>query len=147
MPWINPYKQMVNTRTLYKFENVFFSKKEYRHLVKRRSLKELTTIAECVWATERMSSPLPEIRFGKGAYHCGTYVSWCDGDTIELVAEQREIATLLHELVHAVGHSLHNAKFVDTYVKFLTKYTDIPKKELVNTMKECNVDLPTKYKK
>jgi hypothetical protein len=147
MPWINPYKQMVNTRTLYKFEDAFFSKKEYRHLLKKLTRKKLIAIAEYVWAKEHMNSPLPEIRFGKGIYHCGTYVSWCDGVTIELVPQQREIATLLHELVHAVGHQLHNAKFVDTYVKFLTKYTDIPKTELVNTMKEYNVDLPKKYKK
>jgi hypothetical protein len=147
MPWINPYKQMVNTRTLYKFEDEFFRKKEYKHLLKKLTLTELIDIAEHVWATERMTRPLPEIRFGKGIYHCGTYVSWCDGDTIELVPQQREIATLLHELVHAVGHPLHNAKFVDTYVKFLTKYTDIPKKELVTTMQHYNVDLPKKYRK
>lgn len=147
MPWINPYKQMVNTRTLYKFEGEFFNKKEYKYLLRRLTLKKLNAIAKHVWNKERISYAMPTIRFGKGIHHCGQPVSWCDGTTIELIPEQREISTLLHELVHAAGHYLHNAKFVNTYVKYLTKYTSIPKKELVNTMKEYNVDLPKKYRK
>lgn len=138
---------MINTRTLYKFEYEFFSKKEYRHLLKRLTLKKLTAIAKHVWIKERISHTMPTIRFGKGVYHGGRTASWCDGVTIELTPDQREISTLLHELVHAAGHGYHNAKFVNTYVKYLTKYTSIPKKELVNTMKEYNVDLPKKYRK
>jgi len=133
MPWINQYKQMVNTRTLYKFEGEFFNKKEYKYLLRRLTLKKLNAIAKHVWSKERISYAMPTIRFGKGIHHCGQPVSWCDGTTIELV--------------HAAGHYLHNAKFVNTYVKYLTKYTSIPKKELVRTMKEYNVDLPKKYRK
>ncbi len=147
MPKTNPYKQAVNTRMLYKFEDVFFDKKHYKYLSKQTSLKKLKQLAEHVWATEKITIPLPTIQFGKGILFANQHVSFCNGEVIELAPTQRDTVTLLHELAHAAGNYLHNHKFVDTYVKFLVKYGEVDKEELLLTMQENNVDLPKKYKK
>jgi len=146
MPRTNPHKQAVNTRMLYRFEDIFFEKKHYKYLSKKASLKKLKTLAEHVWATEQIHKEMPTIQFGKGVLFAGQYVSFCNGQVIELAPHQRDMVTLLHELAHAAGNYLHNHKFVDTYVKFLVKYGEVDKKELLETMKAHNVDLPKKYK-
>jgi len=148
MPRINPHKQAVNTRNLYDFEDGFFNHKDYRYLLKQQSKKVLLELAHTVWSNEHINIPLPEIRFGKGIRHNnGEYVSWCNGPVIELAQGQRDVITLLHELAHAVGHYLHNHKFVGTYIKYLTTYTDIDITILVNTMHTYKVDIPKEYTK
>lgn len=147
MPRINPHKQAVNTRMLYTFETEFFNQKQYKHLLKQRSKKSLIEIAEAVWKKEGKGYPIPEIRFGKGVNHRGDYVSWCNGPIIELAPDQRDLITLLHELAHAKGNYLHNHKFVGTYIKFLTRYAEIDKDELLTYMEMHKVDIPRHYKK
>jgi hypothetical protein len=148
MPRINPYKQAVYTRKLYRFEEEFFNTTEYKHLSRQRSLKWLLKLAHKVWKGEKIERPLPEIRFGNGAGHKNKQitVSWCDGNVIELAPYQRDVVTLLHEMAHAVGNYLHNHRFVEVYVNFLVKYAKVNKKELLKVMQMYNVDLPRKYK-
>jgi hypothetical protein len=146
MPRINPYKQAVNTRKLYDFEDEFFSRKHYKYLSKQISKKKLLELAEQIWVGEKIQKPFPEIRFGKGIHHNGDYVSWCNGPIVELASGQRDTVTLLHELAHGVGNYLHNHRFVDTYIHFLVKYGKVNKEELLDSMRTYHVDLPKQYK-
>jgi len=95
---------------------------------------------------------IPEIRFGKGIYHTQArgknfYYSWCDRQTIELAPTQRDMITLIHEMVHALGYDYHDSRFVGKYIYLLKKYAGISKKELILGMKEYSVALPVKYRK
>lgn len=150
---VKQYREMVNTRRLYKFEGDFFNLPAYKYITVQLSLTTLRNIAKVIWHEESDGKFLiPDIRFGKGLYH-GTargikyYYSWCDRQTIELAPTQRDILTLLHEMVHALGYDYHDSKFVETYITLLHKYGGIPKKPLIMGMKEYKVALPRKYKR
>jgi len=146
------YREMVNTRRLYKFEGEFFNWSPYRYMTTQLTKQTLVNIGKIIWNDEGNGFLIPEIRFGKGLYH-GTakglkyYYSWCDRETIELAPTQRDIMTLIHEMVHAVGYSNHDTKFVGKYIELLTKYAGVPKKELIQGMIEYNVAVPRKYKR
>lgn len=147
------YRDMVNTRRLYKFEGEFFELSPYRYMHVQLNKQTLINIAKVIWYGETGSLLyMPEVRFGKGLYH-GTargvkyYYSWCDGQTIELAPTQRDIVTLIHEFVHALGYDYHDSRFVGRYVDMLVKYAGLPKKELLKGMYEYKVALPQKYKR
>lgn len=147
------YREMVNTRRLYKFEGDFFHLPAYRYLTIQISLDTAKNIAKVIWHNEGDGKFLiPEIRYGKGLYH-GTargekyYYSWCDRQTIELAPTQRDMMTLIHEIVHAMGYDYHDTKFVGKYIELLHKYGGVPKKPLIMGMQEYKVALPRKYKR
>ena len=147
------YREMVHTRRLYKFEGEFFELPSYRYMNVQLNITTVRNIAKVIWSTEN-NTPymIPDIRFGKGLYH-GTakgkkyYYSWCNGQTIELAPTQRDILTLIHEIVHALGYDYHDSRFVGKYIELLHKYAGIPKKELIMGMQKYKVSLPTKYRK
>ena len=96
------YRDMVNTRRLYKFEEDFFELSPYRYMHVQMNKQTLVNIATVIWYDETGSLlNMPEIRFGKGLYH-GTAkgikysYSWCDRQTIELAPTQRDLLTLIH---------------------------------------------------
>ena len=147
------YREMVNTRRLYKFEGDFFNLPAYKYLSVQLSLTTIRNIAKLIWHEESDGRFLiPEVRFGKGLYH-GTargkkyYYSWCDRQTIELAPTQRDLMTLIHEMIHALGYDYHDSRFVERYINLLHKYGGIPKKPLIMGMKEYQVALPLKYKR
>jgi hypothetical protein len=147
------YREMVNTRRLYKFEGEFFNLLPYRYMTVQMNLTTLRNIAKILWNGENTTwFSIPEVRFGKGLYH-GTargkkyYYSWCDRQTIELAPTQRDILTLIHEMVHALGYGYHDTKFVGKYIEMLVKYAGVPKKELIQGMQHYKVALPRKYKR
>jgi hypothetical protein len=146
------YREMVNTRRLYKFEGEFFKQLPYRYMHTQLNKGTLVTIGKVIWHAETGSlQGIPNIRFGKGLHH-GTargdkyYYSWCDRQTIELAPTQRDLMTLIHELVHALGYDYHDAKFVGRYITMLIKYAGLPKKQLILGMQQHKVALPRRYK-
>jgi hypothetical protein len=147
------YREMVNTRRLYKFEGEFFNLLPYRYMNVQMNLTTLRNIANILWNGENTTwFSIPEVRFGKGLYHGSVkgqkyYYSWCDRQTIELAPTQRDILTLIHEMVHALGYGYHDSKFVGKYIEMLVKYAGVPKKELIQGMQRYKVALPRKYKR
>lgn len=117
------YKQMVDTRKLYKAEALLYGQRPFSELTKQRSLAYLRNLAENIWKQEKYITKLPNIRFGRGTNHLQEMYSWCDGDTIELAPTQRDVLTLVHELVHAIGFDYHDKKFVQLQTYLLQKYT------------------------
>lgn len=121
------YRRMLETRRLYKLEDDLYYDKRYRHITRKRSYNYLHNLAKTIWAGERIKTKMPNIQFGTGAPHGGYLYSWCDGETIELAPEQRDIITLIHELVHGMGYDYHDREFVRTEARLLKKYVDMDK--------------------
>ncbi len=120
------YREMVNTRKLYRLETTLYRRRAFRGITQQRNLPMLRRLAKFIWKKERRSlNTIPTIRFGKGTLHCGKRYSWCDGKTIELAPGQRDILTLIHELVHAMGYDFHDKYFVDRQRKLLIRYSPI----------------------
>lgn len=119
------YRDMVATRRLYKLEESLYSRREFKNIVKKRSLPALRKLTYVIWKKERMKGPVPCVQFGGGIPHGDELFSWCDGETIELSPTQRDILTLLHEITHAMGYGYHNREFVDRYLDLLVKYTSV----------------------
>jgi hypothetical protein len=118
------YREMINTRRLYQLETTLYTNQTFRQITQQRTLSTLRRLAKFIWKKERRSiNTLPIIQFGKGTPHCGEYYSWCDGDTIELAPKQRDILTLTHELVHAMGYDFHDKYFVERQRKLLMRYS------------------------
>jgi hypothetical protein len=116
---------MIDTRRLYKLEGDMYCDRRYSNITKQRPYKFLLSLAKKIWKKENIKSDMPQIRFGIGTPHGGVRYSWCDGETIELVKTQRDILTLIHELVHGMGFDYHDKKFVRKEMELLNKYTDI----------------------
>jgi len=129
----NSYRQMINTRRLYKLEHKLCDDGTFRHLSKQRSLKFLRELTNIIWKSERIKLDVPEIRFGPGVSHGTMMYSWCDGVTVELVKSQQDVITLIHELVHALGYDYHDRDFVEMELYMLMKYTPVNKNILYNT--------------
>lgn len=114
-------KQRLFTRRLYNFEEVFFRGKP---TLKMATLRKL---AVRVWKDEgRDIAKLPRISGGKGVRYNGRYYSYCDGEDIVLVRNERRKFVLLHELVHAMGYDYHNRPFTRKYLELLNKYDPHP---------------------
>jgi len=129
------YREMINTRMVYRMESEMYAEKVFNHLTKQRSLTMLKRLATFIWKKEGFKHDMPEIRFGKGVYHCGTHTSWCDGDVIELVKKQQDVLTLIHELVHAAGFDYHNFEFMVVELDWLMRYTPVNHELLIETFK------------
>lgn len=116
------YRKMVDTRRIYGLEEDMYYDRRFAGITKQRSLPYLTTLAKKIWKGEKYSRKMPNIRFGKGFQQ----YSWCDGETIELVETQRDILTLVHELVHGIGYDDHDKSFVAKEFILLETYTTVP---------------------
>ena len=127
------YKDMVNTRHLYKLEGTLYTNRKFSTITKQQSELTLRRLAEKIWTQQKCRKKLPDIRFGKGTMHGMSRYSWCDGDTIELAPKQRDVLTLIHELVHAMGHDYHNKPFVTMELLLLINYGNLDKQLLLDT--------------
>ena len=115
------YKQMIDTRRVYKLETDMYFDKRFKFITKQRSLDYLRRYARKIWAAEKYKREMPYIRFGKGLQN----YSWCDGDVIELAPHQRDILTLVHEIVHAIGYDDHDSNFARKELVLLVKHTPV----------------------
>lgn len=70
------------------------------------------------------NKPIPMIKAGKGTWFGGYWYSYYSVDEgIVLSRSQRNIITLIHEIVHHLGYDEHDSKFVKQYFKiFKTCY-------------------------
>lgn len=125
------YRRMVETRRLYKLEGDMYCDHRYIKLTKQRPHAFLLDLAKTIWKKEKRKDIMPEVRFGTGTPHAGLMYSWCDGETIELAKTQRDVLTLIHELVHAMGCDYHDKKFVRKEMELLNKYTDIDEELII----------------
>lgn len=129
----NSYRQMVNTRRLYQLETKVSDDRTFSHLSKQRSLKFLRELTNIIWKSENIKLDIPEVRFGTGVSYGNLMYSWCDGLTVELAEKQRDVLTLIHELVHALGYDYHDRDFVEMELYLLMKYTPLNKNILYKT--------------
>lgn len=116
------HNRAVETRRLYKFENLSIAYSPYAN--KPRSLSFLRHLARAVWAQHgRRGLPCPAIEFGEGTPLGADRASYCEGYSyINLCEGQRDVAVLLHELAHAHGHGTHGPGFVRRYFDLLVRY-------------------------
>jgi hypothetical protein len=128
------YKQMVDTRRVYQLETDMYYDRRFEFITRQRSLDYLKRYANKIWKGEGYKNPLPLIRFGKGMQK----YSWCDGKILELAPFQRDILTLVHELVHAIGYDDHDKKFAAKELILLDKYTPV-KLEALHEMFEVMI--------
>lgn len=124
------YKDGIDTRRLYKFEDEYLST---LNLTQIRSIDELRQFANRV-----MPNP-PKIVAHKGTYYNGRYLSYQCDDGIFLARNQRELLTLVHELVHAMGYDYHDKKFVRVYLRRLCKLFDLNKQEIYRAARNYKV--------
>ena len=129
------YREMVNTRRLYRLEEELYHDKRFTGITKQKTILSLKRLAYKIWRTERIKSVIPDIRFGRGTPHNGERYSWCDGMAIELAPRQRDVLTLIHELVHAMGYPYHDQEFVRVQKKLLRKYTRLDKQTITKKFK------------
>lgn len=115
------YKQMIDTRRVYQLETDMYYDRRFTYITKQRSLGYLVKYAKKIWKAEKIKKQIPLIRFGKGLQK----YSWCDGEILELAPTQRDILTLVHELVHAIGYDDHDKKFAAKELVLLAKYTSV----------------------
>jgi len=115
----------IATRHVYGYEKKYLM--TIQSLSDQRSLSYLTHLANKIWKKHYGGKRnLPIIRFGPGNKDLGYPLSYTLGySLIELAPNQRDILTLIHELVHAIGPRLHTMNFTKTYYNILVNY--IPK--------------------
>jgi hypothetical protein len=115
----------VMTRRIYGYEKTYLETIE--KLNRPRDLGSLQRLAKKIWAEfYHGNRKIPEIRFGPGTLELGYPLSYTLGySLIELCPGQRNVVTLVHELVHAIGPSQHGANFAQLYYKVLEKYLPV----------------------
>ena len=113
----------VATRHVYGYENTYLS--TFNRLNQQRDLPSLTKLADKIWAKYYTGKrKRANIRFGPGTRELGGVpMSYAEGyDTIELAPGQRDILTLIHELAHMMGPSLHGLSFTKAYYSILKDF-------------------------
>ena len=116
------HRRAVETRRLYRFEDVF-TRTLPVDVRRDRRIAELRDIAAGVWSGEgRSTATCPTVTCGAGVPQNGAWFSYCEGDRIVLSRAQRTVGVLLHELTHALGHDTHGKDFVNRYVHLLCAY-------------------------
>ena len=127
-------QRAAETRRAYAFEDECVRSS---YLLKRRTLKHLRSIATRLWKAEGRTDAIPIIEFGIGALQAGRRLSFCIGIKgqcrIVLAKPERNILTLLHELVHALGHeyTFHDVRFVSKAIAFYVRHGRCKEVELV----------------
>lgn len=126
----------IGTRNVYGYEKKYLSTIEA--LAKQRSLAELLPVANKIWEEHYHGQRrIPKIRFGPGTKELGYPLSYTLGySLIELAPGQQDILTLIHELVHAIGPSLHGVNFTKVYYNVLKDYlpNDNAREEVYNVL-------------
>jgi hypothetical protein len=121
----------VMTRRVYGYEDSYLS--TIKKLNQQRDLNSLLRFAKKIWTKHYAGNrKLPEVRFGPGTRELGYPLSYTVGySLIELAPGQRNILTLVHELVHAIGPSEHGTNFVRLYYQVLAQYLPAKVREQV----------------
>ena len=117
-------KRAVETRRLYRFENVERHYSAYS--LRRYSLRFFRRLADRL-------CPGVRVDFGPGTPHAGARVSFCDWDDdrrVELAPGQRTLVVFLHEITHALGFGTHGRRFVRKYFELLVQYGKCKEGEL-----------------
>lgn len=126
----------VNTNRIYRFEWNGIGKHPFN---RKCSIDELRTIAKKLWSVKnkRKFKEL-EIVCGRGTMYNGRLLSYCQYDNkvrIVLARNQRDIVTLVHEIVHGQGYEDHGPGFVRKMLYYLV-YLGCDKKELTTLAKQ-----------
>lgn len=109
----------LETRRIYKFEGDYFRRSVFS---KGREISYLRSEANYIWRKMKFKRTIPNIKTGKGVINNGYWYSYYQEDEgIVLSRSQRNIITLVHELVHALGYGEHDYKFTKQYFKILKK--------------------------
>lgn len=116
----------IQTRNLYRFENVYFLGMD---VVVQRSMKDLQKKMEQIWK-EYKDSDFPILFESKGTLYCGKWMSYNIENEIHLAPGERDYLTLTHEMCHAMGHDYHDKKFVDLEFDILERIFNIDRGEL-----------------
>jgi hypothetical protein len=123
----------VDTRRLYAFEGEYL---RGTALTRPSPMEELRAFASFIWDSVKSTGDCPTIVAGPGVKYLGARYSYCQGKYIQLARNQRNDLTLIHELVHALGHGEHDNKFVRMYRRLLLDYTSITPKSLDYGLKQ-----------
>lgn len=129
-----------NTNKIYKFEALAF---RYHPFGKIYSIEELRYIANKIWKhrNKRKHQDLV-IVCGQGVLQNGRYLSYYQHTgkhhKVVLARNQRDIVTLVHEIVHAQGYDDHDDRFVKK-VLFYLEYLGYNKSELRTIAKEYKI--------
>ena len=113
------FDKALETRRIYRFEGDYFRRSNYSKL---RKIKYLRSEAIYIWRVMKFKTELPNIKTGRGVINNGYWYSYYQEDEgIVLSRSQRNIITLVHELVHALGYDDHDKAFVNQYFQILKK--------------------------
>jgi hypothetical protein len=113
------FDKAVETRRIYRFEGWHFYGSSYS---KQRKMKYLKSEMIYIWRKMKFEAEMPRLRAGKGVLNNGYWYSYYSiNDGIVLSRSQRNIVTLVHEIVHHLGHDEHDSKFVKQYFNIFRK--------------------------
>ena len=139
----------IGTRHVYGYEDKVLS--TIQTLSKQQDLALLTKLGHKIWADHYHGKrQIPTIRFGSGTKELGYATSYTLGfKLIELAPKQRDILTLIHEITHAIGPSLHGINFTKVYYNILKDYLpdDKTREEVYNVLVTKHQELLNPYYK
>lgn len=129
------HRRAVDTRRLYRFENLFMPDVLKPGVKSSKSADYLQGVADTVWVKHgRNKMNPPKIQLVDEPGH-----SWCLGySDIFLTRNPQKgegtphdtVCVLLHELTHAMGYSTHGKGFVNKYIELLVEYGGCSEDEL-----------------
>lgn len=65
----------------------------------------------------------PVLQFGVGYLQNGKRLSYCEGRVLIVLSPgERNMQTLLHELVHALGPETHGVRFQELYAELIVEF-------------------------
>lgn len=120
-------KRRNDTRKLYRFEGERFRGQPLR------TIKELRRLGRKIWSTCGKGQ-IPPIVAGRGDLYNGRLYSYYDGLRIVLARNERRKYVLIHEMVHALGHDDHDAKFVKKYQNLLKRYNSDVREDAISEL-------------
>ena len=113
------FDRALETRRIYRFEGDYFRRSLFSKSLKMQYLR---SEAIYIWRRMKFNKEMPNIKAGKGVINNGYWYSYYQEDVgIVLSRSQRNIITLVHELVHALGYGEHDHRFTKQYFKVLEK--------------------------
>lgn len=132
-------KGRVATRKVYAMERRLWRYCYGTGLCARRSIRELRRIARRIWARLGTGMPPPAVVAGIGTTY-STY-AYPPYHRIELVRCQRNVATLLHELAHALvawrkPEMQHGPRFRAALVDLLLAFGPAPERTMAAVLVE-----------
>lgn len=127
------FERGVDTRRLYRFEAEYFRGTEASKVLPMETLRIL---AHRIWKKYGKGKPKPWIAAGRGTYYGKLWLSYSQGDYIQLARNQRNFLVLIHELIHSMGYDDHDKRFVKLYLKLLEEYLNLRHDKLTAAAKE-----------